>query len=103
MGITDSLWFLSGSPAEWGYTISPENGHFIPVASSSNGQPFKVHVFGAREEGVHIPPELEEHVLVFHTGLDYIDYYRELSKLVSSIGVIRACVHELFADSRLLR
>lgn len=73
----------SDNPAEWGYTISQENGHFIPSTTASGVHPFRVHLFGVKKEGVHIPPELEEYVLVFHSGLDYVDYYRELSKLVS--------------------
>jgi hypothetical protein len=46
-------------------------------------QPFRVHLFGNKAEGFVIPPELEEHVVVLHSGLDYIDYYKELSELVS--------------------
>jgi hypothetical protein len=85
------LWWPSpDNPAEWGYTVSAENGHFIPSASLADVQPFKVHLFGIKEEGAHMPPELEEHVIVFHSGLDYVDYYRELSRLV---GRIR-CLHD---------
>jgi hypothetical protein len=46
-------------------------------------QPFKVHLFGNKADGFVIPPELEAHVVVLHSGLDYVDYYKELSELVS--------------------
>jgi hypothetical protein len=46
-------------------------------------QPFKVHLFGNKADGFVIPPELEAHVVVLHSGLDYMDYYKELSELVS--------------------
>ncbi|GHJ88885.1 hypothetical protein NliqN6_5287, partial [Naganishia liquefaciens] len=72
---------IQEDPGAWGYTISPENGHFIPSLEATDVQPFRVHLFGARKEGTVIPEELLEHVLVFYSGLDYIDYYRELSKL----------------------
>lgn len=70
------------NPSEWGYDISPETGYLVPSTYSSNVQPFRVHLFGGVEKGLRIPPELEEHVLVFRRGLNYVDYYRELSKLV---------------------
>jgi hypothetical protein len=85
--LNDSLipwWPSSDNPGEWGYTVSAENRHFIPTASS-NVQPFRVHIFGVKEEGAHIPPELGEHIIVFHSGLEYVDYYRELSRLVGRI------------------
>jgi hypothetical protein len=75
---------VAENPSEWGYTISPDTGHFAPSLKLPDIQPFKVHLFGRLFEGVHIPPELEEHVLVFHPDLDYVDYYRELSKIASS-------------------
>lgn len=76
-----------GNPSAWGYTISPQNGYFLPSTAATDVQPFRVHIFGARLEGTIIPDELLAHVIVFHTGLDYVDYYRELSKLVSPPGV----------------
>lgn len=49
---------------------------------------------GAREEEVRVPAELEQYVIVFTAdrSLNYVDYYRELCKLVSSIGGFHACV-----------
>lgn len=75
---------VTGNPSEWGYTIAPDTGSFVPSLRLPDIQPFKVHLFGRLFEGVHIPPELQVHVLVFHPDLDYVDYYRELSKLASS-------------------
>ncbi|KAJ9097415.1 hypothetical protein QFC19_006785 [Naganishia cerealis] len=69
------------NPSEWGYEISPSNGHFIPLPSHSEIKPFKVHLFGGREEGVEIPAELEAHVLVWHGGSDYVNFYGQLSKM----------------------
>lgn len=77
------LSLLSEEPFIWGYTISPENGHFMPSTETSDVQPFRIHIFGGKKEGIVIPEELLEHVLVFHSGLDYVDYYRELSNVVS--------------------
>lgn len=74
---------LTESLSAWGYTISSDHGHFIPSTEATDVQPFRVHIFGARKEGVVIPEELLGHVLVFHSGLDYVDYYRELSQVVS--------------------
>lgn len=73
---------VTENPSAWGYDVSQETGYFIPAPSPSDIQPFKVHLFGGLEKGMRVPPELEEHVLVFRSGLDYVDYYRELSKLV---------------------
>lgn len=55
------------------------------MAETTDVQPFKVHIFGTQKEGTVIPEELLEHVIVFHSGLDYVDYYRELSQLVSRV------------------
>lgn len=82
---------FSENPSEWGYDISPETGYFVPSSDLSNVQPFRVHLFGGLEKGFEVPPELEEHVLVFRKGLDYVDYYRELSKLVSVQRTLRPC------------
>jgi hypothetical protein len=74
------------NPGAWGYKITKEHAPFIPTPNpSSDVQPFRVHLFGNKAEGFVIPPELEEHVVVLHSGLDYIDYYRELSELVSPL------------------
>lgn len=81
--VPESLTPLSEDPSVWGYTISPESGHFIPSTEPSDIQSFRIHIFGCKKEGIVIPEELLEHVLVFHSGLDYVDYYRELSKVVS--------------------
>lgn len=70
-------------PSAWGYMTSEEHGPFIPSTAGSDVQPFRVHLFGNKAEGFVIPPKLEEHVVVLHRGLDYIDYYGELSSLVS--------------------
>lgn len=80
-------------PAEWGYEISPLNGHFIPLPAHSDVKPFRVHLFGGREEGVEIPAELEAHVLVWHGGLDYLDFYAQLAEMVGHTSSLSACVN----------
>ncbi|KAJ9103198.1 hypothetical protein QFC21_002621 [Naganishia friedmannii] len=86
----DLMTAIGESPTEWGYEISPLNGHFIPLPAHSDVKPFRVHLFGGREKDVEIPAELEAHVLVWHGGLDYGDFYGQLAKMDLILPILRS-------------
>ncbi|KAJ9119146.1 hypothetical protein QFC22_003637 [Naganishia vaughanmartiniae] len=85
----DLMTAIKESPAEWGYEVSPLNGHFIPSHVHSDVKPFRIHLFGGREKDVEIPAELEAHLLVWHDGLDYVDFYGQLAKMDLVLPILR--------------